>query len=193
MNYKVVNALKLTAVSLVLAGCQCLKLECDIVLAEVTLGPDGDMMMDSDRDDRMMRSGEMDEDVATRFEVRNGKLYAASDSGALTVVSNKSFFGFDSAVLTNAAKRDLNTHALYLRKNPNRRVTVEGHTDERGPNEYNLTLGDRRALRVADYIRTRGVAGSQMRTVSYGEERPDDNRSNDQGWANNRRAVIVHQ
>lgn len=184
MNAKIINTLKLTSLSLFLAGCQCLTLECDIVLAEEEVTP---------RRDTPMGKPEADTVEVARFEVRNGKLYAAKESGALAVVPSKSFFGFNSVLLTNTAKRDLNTHALYLRRNPNRRATVEGHTDERGPNEYNLALGDRRAMRVADYMRTRGVAGSQMRTVSYGEERPADNRSNEQGWANNRRADIIYR
>lgn len=185
MNQIIINATRLTFLSLFLAGCQCLSLECDVVLAEETMSmpTDGDAM----QPEQPMSSAD------TQFEVRNSALYATSDSGALVAVPSKSLFGFDQASLTNAAKRDLNTHASYLRSNRSRRVTIEGHTDERGTNEYNLALGDERAMSVADYLRTRGVSGSQIRTVSYGEERPLDNGSNERSWANNRRVKIVYQ
>ena len=67
------------------------------------------------------------------------------------------------------------------------KVEVEGHCDERGTNEYNMALGERRATAAADYLRSLGVSGDRMRTVSYGEELPLDPRHNEEAWAKNRR------
>ncbi len=70
-------------------------------------------------------------------------------------------------------------------------VTIEGHCDERGTNEYNIALGDRRANAAADYISSLGITGSRMRTVSYGEENPQCRESNESCWSRNRRARFV--
>ena len=70
-------------------------------------------------------------------------------------------------------------------------VTIEGHADERGTNEYNLALGERRANAVSDYLGSLGVAGDRLRTISYGEERPVCTESDESCWSQNRRAHMV--
>lgn len=123
-----------------------------------------------------------------RFQVRRGRLY--TDGAA---VSSISYFGFDSSGLARGHLEDLRVHARYLSRNRNQRISIEGHCDERGTREYNLALGDLRAKRVADYLISRGVLRSQIRTVSFGEEKPVDLRRTDAGYAKNRRAVIIYQ
>ena len=71
------------------------------------------------------------------------------------------------------------------------RVTIEGHADERGTREYNLALGDRRANAARDYLESRGVAPARMQVISWGKERPAVPGSNEDAWAQNRRAVTV--
>ena len=103
------------------------------------------------------------------------------------------YFEFDQARLAERDLRMLGLHAGYLRDFPNRRITIEGHCDERGTREYNLALGERRADAVARYLTSAGVRASQIETVSFGEERPEDAGHDESAWARNRRAVMVYQ
>jgi len=75
--------------------------------------------------------------------------------------------------------------------NPDAKILVEGHTDERGTNEYNLALGDRRANAVKDYLVSLGVSSSRIETISYGEEKPLCMGSDEECWQKNRRAHFV--
>jgi peptidoglycan-associated lipoprotein len=96
-------------------------------------------------------------------------------------------FDFDQYVLKPEAMRILDKKADYLRAHPEARVLIEGHCDERGTNEYNLALGDRRANSAKDYLMKSGVAESRMTTISYGEERPVCTESMESCWWRNRR------
>lgn len=96
-------------------------------------------------------------------------------------------FSFDSYKLDGTAKSILQGNADWLKTNPNHRVQIEGHCDERGTNEYNMVLGANRARSAMEYLRSLGVEGSRMSTVSYGEELPLDPRHNEEAWAKNRR------
>ena len=84
----------------------------------------------------------------------------------------------------------MQANARYLRSNPDARVVIEGHTDERGTPEYNIALGERRARSVARYMQNLGVDINQMSVVSYGEEKPVDPGHNESAWSQNRRAVL---
>ena len=105
---------------------------------------------------------------------------------------NTVFFGFDKSVISSDYKDMLAAHALYLSRHPNVKVTVEGHTDERGTPEYNIALGERRAVAVSKYLQALGVQSSQISIVSYGEEKPLVRGHNEAAYAKNRRAVIVY-
>ena len=100
-------------------------------------------------------------------------------------------FEFDSAKLSEEAQQILRTKAEWLRINPRAQVIIEGHCDERGTNEYNLALGDRRAFSAKAFLIDLGISQSRLTTVSYGEERPLDSRSDEEAWAKNRRAHFV--
>ncbi|MGE4532224.1 OmpA family protein [Halomonas sp.] len=102
-------------------------------------------------------------------------------------------FAFDSAELRPGAEYELNEVAATLNDNPEVRVTIAGHTDAIGSNEYNLDLSQDRADSVADYLMSQGVAGDRMRTVGYGEERPVATNETDEGRAMNRRVEIMSQ
>lgn len=103
------------------------------------------------------------------------------------------YFDYDESLLTPQAKEKLGNNAGWLRENPSRRITLEGHCDERGTVEYNVALGERRAKTAYEYLRSLGVDASRMDLVSYGEERPVDPASNEEAWAKNRRVVCVPQ
>ncbi len=98
------------------------------------------------------------------------------------------FFDFDSSSITGTELSTVKSNATYLKNNPNVNVVVEGYCDERGTTEYNLALGQRRALKVKEYYVQMGISPARIATVSYGEEMPLDKRSNEAGWARNRRA-----
>ena len=100
-------------------------------------------------------------------------------------------FAFDSYKLSDAAKATLQDSADWLKANPGKSVVVEGHCDERGTSEYNMALGAHRAQAAADYLRSLGVEGARMSTISYGKELPLDPRHNEEAWAKNRRDHFV--
>jgi peptidoglycan-associated lipoprotein len=85
----------------------------------------------------------------------------------------------------------LQRQAQWLAQYPNTRITVEGHADERGTRDYNLALGERRANAAKNFLVSIGVDASRIQTVSYGKERPSALGSDEQAWAQNRRAVTV--
>lgn len=101
------------------------------------------------------------------------------------------YFDFDSFSLTAATREALRQAAQELASQPEVRVQIEGHCDERGSNEYNLALGEKRARAVEEYLISQGVAASQLSTISYGEERPAVMGSDEESWAQNRRAVFI--
>ena len=96
-------------------------------------------------------------------------------------------FDFDKYVLTPQAMMILDDKAAYLREHAGVRVLVEGHADDRGSNEYNLALGDRRANSAKNYLVKSGVAESRITTISYGEEQPLCMQQNESCWSENRR------
>jgi peptidoglycan-associated lipoprotein len=100
-------------------------------------------------------------------------------------------FEFDSASLSAEAQEILRAKAAWLKANPGARVIIEGHCDERGTNEYNLALGDRRAFSAKSFLVDLGIADSRLTTISYGEEQPVDIGSSEDAWAKNRRAHFV--
>jgi peptidoglycan-associated lipoprotein len=101
------------------------------------------------------------------------------------------FFGLDESALSGDAQAALNASATWLKEHSEYNILVEGHCDERGTEQYNLALGDRRANIAKQYLQTLGVDGSRIRTVSYGEERPFDAGHDESSWAKNRRAHLV--
>ena len=101
------------------------------------------------------------------------------------------YFAFDKADLSDEARRTLRANADWLKTHASHGVVVQGHCDERGTIEYNLSLGQRRAQTVKDYLGSLGVDGSRVRTVSYGEERPLASGHDESSWAQNRRAEFV--
>ncbi|QSX31433.1 peptidoglycan-associated lipoprotein Pal [Shewanella cyperi] len=102
------------------------------------------------------------------------------------------YFDFDRSEVQGEYVDILNAHGNYLLEHPSVRVLIEGHSDERGTPEYNIALGERRAKAVAKYLQAMGVQPGQISIVSYGEEKPQDMSRSDDGFAKNRRAVLVY-
>jgi peptidoglycan-associated lipoprotein len=106
-------------------------------------------------------------------------------------VGDRVFFESDSTELTPQSRSTLDKQAQWLQLYGRYNFTVEGHADERGTREYNIALGARRAQTVRDYLVSRGIEGSRMRTISYGKERPVAVCNDISCWSQNRRAVTV--
>jgi len=103
------------------------------------------------------------------------------------------YFDFDESVILDQDRPILEAHAQYLSQNLSAAITLEGHTDERGTREYNLALGERRAISVRQFMSLLGASGQQLRTVSYGEEQPAALGHNEEAWAQNRRVEIIYR
>lgn len=100
-------------------------------------------------------------------------------------------FEFDKSNLTNETKAVLAENARQLLENPEINVRIEGHCDERGTVEYNLALGERRALITRDYLINFGISANRLTVISYGKERPLDPRHVPEAWDRNRRAEFI--
>lgn len=103
------------------------------------------------------------------------------------------YFDFDRSSVSSEYYSLLDQHAAFLNKNPEQRVVIEGHCDNRGTPEYNIALGERRAKSVETYLQNAGVSSSQISVVSYGEEKPVNTSATDAAFAENRRGVLVYQ
>jgi peptidoglycan-associated lipoprotein len=100
-------------------------------------------------------------------------------------------FDFDKYDIRPDDAKILDSNAGWLKSNPNHLVLIEGHCDERGTNEYNLALGERRAKSTMNYLVSQGVQASRITIISYGEERPSCTQKNEECWAKNRRAHFL--
>jgi len=112
---------------------------------------------------------------------------AYSDSGITS--NNVLYFSYDKSDVNSEGRMKIRTLAKLINDN-NLNVRVEGHCDERGTREYNLALGEKRAKTVAELLIINGVSSDKIQTVSYGEEKPIVNGSNERSWSQNRRALV---
>ena len=131
----------------------------------------------------------------TETRVRNGKLVLRSgdDRKNTETLNGVFYFDFDQAIVKRANHAELNKHALALSSNPAIKIRLEGHADERGTREYNLALGERRAIAVGSYLIAKGVARSQFEVISYGEEKPIRRGQTEAAWTKNRRVEVVYR
>lgn len=143
------------------------------------------------------RRREMEKQAAIQEETIQDERLSESERQERTRVQRDMFenedvqFEFDSAKLSMEAQDILRQKAEWLKANPRAKIIIEGHCDERGTNEYNLALGDRRAFSSKSFLVDLGIAASRLSTVSYGEERPLDPGADEYAWAKNRRAHFV--
>lgn len=131
------------------------------------------------------------EEAPDFLQLLDGSLVAVSADG--NVIRSTFRFDYDEAEIAGGDLRVLQEHAQRLNRNRGQSVAIEGHCDERGTREYNLALGERRAMAVQDYLLANGVRPSQMTTRSFGEERPVDTGTDESAWAKNRRVELVYE
>lgn len=115
---------------------------------------------------------------------QSGKTTSAKTASGL----QKVYFDFDKSDIKSEYTDELQSNAAWMKANPNAAVLVEGHCDERGSYEYNIALGNRRAMSTKNYLVNLGVNGSNLSTISYGEERPAATCHDESCWWQNRRA-----
>ncbi|MCX7872625.1 MAG: peptidoglycan-associated lipoprotein Pal [Verrucomicrobiae bacterium] len=108
-----------------------------------------------------------------------------------TFKANTVYFDFDRSTIKQSEKSKIDGVAKTLKSKPGTKVQIEGHCDERGTEEYNRALGERRALSVREYLINTGISADRIFTISYGEDKPVDPAHNEAAWAKNRRAEFI--
>ena len=144
----------------------------------------GDDTGTSDRSDSGRDRSERDDDDGSTTKV-------SADDGTSTPSFAAVYFEFDSTDLSADARGELQQLAAWLESHPKAKITIEGHCDDRGTDEYNIALGQKRAKIIQDYLSRLGVDDARLATISYGEERPASNGDDENAWALNRRGELV--
>lgn len=135
---------------------------------------------------------ETDTSTTTGVTDESGYQGAELDDPNSLLSSRFVYFEFDKSDVRAEDRAVIEAHANYLQRNPGATLSLEGHADERGTREYNSALGERRAKAVRNLMSIQGGSGQQIRTVSWGEERPIDRGHDEAAWAQNRRVEIVY-
>jgi len=136
-------------------------------------------------------SSKTDDAGATDTGASTSTIVPGSQQDLVANVGDRVFFELDQSSLSDEARATLQRQAEWAKKYPANQLTIEGHADERGTREYNLALGQRRANSAKDYLASLGVDAARLTTITYGKERPVCLESNENCWAQNRRAVTV--
>lgn len=131
--------------------------------------------------------------AARANEAANAKAASAAAQAELGKALQTIYFDFDSSSLSDASRQALAQHLERLKQNPRAKLKIEGYCDERGSDDYNLALGERRAQSAAQYLKTLGLSAERISTISYGNEKPADPGHNEAAWAKNRRDEFVVQ
>jgi peptidoglycan-associated lipoprotein len=156
-----------------------------IILLVLTLSGCSSKKSDSDLFGAGGLSGYSDDDLNAELARRfgDGNIPMAEGGGVFRDIR----FAFDSSVVDEVGRENIRYNVEVLRLNPDVKIQLEGHCDERGTSEYNLALGQRRAQSVMDIMVSLGITRDRIETISYGAEIPLDPRSNEEAWAKNRR------
>lgn len=123
----------------------------------------------------------------------NGAVTPGSEQDLVVNIGDRVFFGYDQHDLSGEARTTIEKQAQWLKTYPQVHLMIEGHADERGTREYNLALGEQRAMAIRNYLIALGIEASRVQTISYGKERPAVTGSDESAWAQNRRGVAVVQ
>jgi peptidoglycan-associated lipoprotein len=134
----------------------------------------------------------------------SGAVVSGAEAGGVTrgsplddpqsLLSNRTvYFEYDQSAILGPDRPVIEAHGRFLADHPTASVTLEGHADERGSREYNIALGEARATAVRQLMSLLGASGSQIRTVSYGEERPVAEEHDESAWSQNRRVEIIYR
>src|SRR5256885_14255665 len=158
-------------------------------------GPDADSLARAQRaHEDSMRAAQDEADRRAREDADRQRRIADSlaaigqtTNAVKTMLATLIHFDYDKALIRGGDASILDQKVSILQANPALRIRISGHCDERGSDEYNLALGNRRATAAKQYLVSHGIDASRIETVSYGEERPADPGHNEEAWAKNRR------
>lgn len=148
-------------------------------------GQQGDMNTQSGTNSASISGQELGE---ARLTAEDAARLEAAGFQATNII----YFDYDSSQLKTDDEQTVDKHAQYLIDNPNIKIMLEGHADERGSREYNMALGEKRAYSIKELLQLKGVGKQQVQTVSFGEERPEISGHDETSWSKNRRAVFVY-
>lgn len=173
---------KLSLVIFVLLLASCKNASKD--LAAPTISPDDQVIIEDKSIDQPYQS------------VDNAQQAKAINEGTIEVikeveVQDRMFFDYNSSDINEASKAVLATQIAWLKSSPEVKITIEGHCDERGTREYNIALGEKRALSAKNYLVNGGIDASRIQIISYGKERPAYFGTSEDIFSKNRRAVVV--
>lgn len=132
-------------------------------------------------------------DISDSEELIQDKVLSELTNEDDIIMANDTLFDFDKYTIREDAKPRLNNAAAYLKGNKHINIIIEGNSDERGTNEYNLALGEKRARAARDYLTALGISPSRINFITYGEEKPLCTEQNENCRQKNRRAHIVVQ
>ncbi|HEY1078080.1 MAG TPA: peptidoglycan-associated lipoprotein Pal [Fontimonas sp.] len=125
--------------------------------------------------------------------VSGGSSFDTTAANERALTTNIVYFDYDETSIKSESMSVVDTFASYLTANPTAKVRLEGHADERGTREYNVGLGERRAIAVQSALQAKGVSSEQLQLLSYGEERPAAAGHDESAWAQNRRVQLIRQ
>ena len=144
-------------------------------------------------EERKKEAEKAEEEVSTAYNVPSLSEEGVPIEEQAKAALKDIHFGFDRYDLTEEAKKILEENARWLKEHPEVKIIIEGHCDERGSEEYNLVLGEKRAKAARDYLISLGIDPSRLSIISYGESMPLDPRHCEEAWAKNRRAHFAIQ
>jgi len=167
------------AIALIIAGCGS--------KAEPVPEPEPEPQVMDTTDEDAERAAREAEAARRREEAEEARRREAERNRVVSIMTERVFFDFDRSDIRSDMESVLQRKVSVLREYPGVVLRIEGHADERGSNEYNLALGQRRAEAVRRYLLSYGLEAGRLATISYGEERPLVRAANEQAWAQNRR------
>ena len=180
---------------LILTGCS----QKTVVKEEPSLKKSEELVAERDRVEKETRERElvkMKEEEARKAREFEKSLVAKKEPGIAGEIYESKLlkdirFDYDKYDIRPGDAEVLKENAAVLKRYPTVKIQIEGHCDERGTNEYNLALGERRSNSTKKYLTSLGISLDRMSTISYGEERPLDSSSNEEAWAKNRRVHTI--
>ncbi len=184
-----IKKISLLALVLMLLSCEHFKEYEDEETSVVEQNQSDQVIVEDEKIDQPYQTVENEQQA----EALNAEVVEKIESVKEVEVQDRVFFDYNSFAIDEIAKPVLNTQIEWLKNSPEIKITIEGHCDERGTREYNIALGEKRALSVKNYLVEGGVDASRIQIVSYGKERPAYFGSTEDVYAKNRRSVVVPQ
>ena len=181
MHLRLLKLVLVLAAATVLAAC------------EGTMGAKEDMAPAPDSSATASGTGSDSAGASTALDEPEGFQGHPLDNPESPLANRTIYFEFDSSEIRETERAAVEAHARYLSEHSGASITLEGHADERGSREYNIALGERRANSVRQLMTLLGAAGQQIRTISYGEERPAATGHDEASWQLNRRVEIIYR